>query len=88
MEGKGNNGSDDSYVHTWEDTTIAEMKQFIWLLILMGTVYKPTIPMYWSKSELRNTLIFSKVMPRTRFQLLLKFLHFNSNDLYDPKNEN
>ena len=53
----------------------------------MGIVYKPTIPMYWSTSELHNTPIFSKVMPCTRFQLLLKFLHFNNNDLYDPKNE-
>ena len=64
------------------------MKRFIGLLILMEIVYKPTIPVYWSTSELHNTPIFSKVMPRTRFQLLLKFLHFNNNDLPDPKDEN
>ena len=64
------------------------MKRFIGLLILMEIVYKPTIPMYWSTSEFHNTPIFSKVMSRTRFQLLLKFLHFNNNDLYDPKDEN
>ena len=88
VEREGNNGSDDSYVGTWEDTTIVEMKRFIGLLILMEIVYKPTIPVYWSTSELHNTPIFSKVMPRTRFQLLLKFLHFNNNDLPDPKDEN
>ena len=85
---EGNNASDDSYVGTWEDTTIAEMKLFIGLLILMGIVYKPPIPMYWSTSELHNLPIYSKAMPHTRFQLLLKFLHFNNNDLYDPQDEN
>ena len=54
----------------------------------MGIVYKPTIPMYWSTSKLHNTPIFSKVKPHTRFQLLLKFLHFNNNDLHDSKDEN
>ena len=86
-EREGNNGSDDSYAGTSEDTTIAEMKRFTELLILMGIVYKPTIPMYWSTRELHNRPIFSKVMPRTCFQLLLKFLHFNNNDLHDLKYE-
>ena len=45
-EREGNNGSDDSYAGTWKDSTIAEMKRFIGLPILMGIVYKPTIPMY------------------------------------------
>ena len=87
-ECEGNNGSDDSYVDTSEDTTIAEMKRFTGLLILIGIVYKPTIPMYWPTSELHNRPIFSKVMPCKCFQLPLKFLHFNNNDLHDLKYEN
>ncbi len=54
-----------------------EMKQFIGLILLMGLVRKPTIPMYWAKDPLYDTPLFRNVMPRNRFQTLLKFWHFN-----------
>ena len=44
----------------------------------------------WSTSEFLSTPIFSKIMSRTRFQLILKFLHFNNNNdpNYDVNDEN
>ena len=60
-------------------TNREEMKKFLGLLFLMGIVHKPAIHMYWSKDPLFCTPIFSAVMSRNRFQLLLKFLHFNDN---------
>ena len=45
----------------------------------MGIVHKPAIHMYWSKDPLFCTPIYNAVMSRNRFQLLLKFLHFNDN---------
>ena len=74
--------ADNSYVGTWEDTTVPEMKNFIGIILLMGIVYKPSIKMYWATNELVNTPVFSKLMHRSRFQLLLKFLHYNDNE--DP----
>ena len=53
----------------------------------MGIVHKPSIPMYWSTDALYNTPIFSRCMKRTRFQLILKFLHFNNNDNYDRQDD-
>ena len=45
--------------------------------------------MYWSKEELLSTPIFSKVMRRDRFYLILKFLHYNNNedDSYDENDD-
>ena len=48
----------------------------------MGIIYKPQIPLYWSTDPLYNTAIFSEIMNRNRFYLLLKFFHFNDNE--DP----
>jgi len=52
----------------------------------MGIIYKPQIPMYWSTDIYYQTPIFNQVMKRDRFQLILKFFHFNDNDLIDPVN--
>ena len=53
----------------------------------MGIVYKPRIWMYWSKDNFYSTPVFSQVMSRERFQLLLRFLHFQDNEdpSYDPQ---
>ena len=53
---------DDSYVGTWEDTTVPEMKKFIGIILLIGIVYKPVIRMYWTTNDLLNTSVFSKLM--------------------------
>ena len=34
------------------------MRTFIGLIFLMGIIYKPSIPMYWSTDELYHTPIF------------------------------
>ena len=78
-ECKANNGSDDSYLVRYFGRCYNCRDEMIhWITYRNGDC----------SSELHNMPIFSKVVPRTHFQLLLKFLHFNSNDLYDPKDEN
>ena len=66
------------------------MRTFIGLIFLMGIIYKPSIPMYWSTDELYHTPIFQKAMSRNRFQLILKFFHCNDNNnpQYDANDEN
>ena len=76
-----------TYLQEWEPVTLLEIKIFVALVILMGIVHKPSIPMYWSTDALYNIPIFSRCMKRTRFQLILKFLHFNNNDNYDRQDD-
>ena len=47
----------------------------------MGLVKMPTIEHYWSQKLLYKHPFLSSVMTRNRFQLLLRFLHFNNTDL-------
>ena len=74
-----NNLTRGSRANDWHPTDITEIKQFLGLFFLMGIVHKPAIHMYWSKDPLFCTPIYNAVMSRNRFQLLLKFLHFNDN---------
>ena len=76
----------NSYLKNWTDLTVNELQVFIGLVILMGIVHKPNINSYWSRNELYNTPIFLKVMPRDRFKVILRFLHFNDNATYNVEN--
>jgi len=62
------------------------MRQFIGLVLLMGIIHKPVIEMYWSTDPLYATPLFSAVMQRNRFCLLLKFFHLNDNS-QEPSRE-
>ena len=56
--------------------------------MLMGIVFKPRLNMYWSTDLIYKTDIFGSGMARDGFLLLLKFLHFSDNDLFDAKDPN
>ena len=80
--------ADSRYVGLWTDTTKEELKIFFAVVIMMGIIHKPNINSYWSLDELLETPSFSKMMLRDRFKLILKFLHFNDNNTYDPEDPN
>ena len=73
-----------SGVHEWKPTDRAEMLTFLAILILMGIVHKPRLPMYWSTDSILATPIFNQVMRRDRFLLLVRFFHFADNTKYNP----
>ena len=53
----------------------------------MGVVHKPIFAMYWSTDSLILTPIFSKIMSRDRFYILMRFPYFADNkniNLVDP----
>ena len=87
---KGDTIKEHSNVKNWKETDTHEMRTFLGVLLLMGIVYKPRMTLYWSTDEIFSTPIFSQVISRNRFFLLLKFLHFSNNDdpSFDPKDEN
>ncbi|KAI4476827.1 hypothetical protein M0804_013271 [Polistes exclamans] len=62
------------------DLTVAELKQWFGLTILMGIVKKQNMNDYWSTNPLLETPIFRKTMSRYRFRQILLFLHFSDDD--------
>jgi hypothetical protein len=70
----------------WYNTNPEEIKRFFGLIIWMGIVNLPTIESYWSKEDGYNLDLPRKTMPRNRFEILLRFLHFSDNTKNDPNN--
>lgn len=68
-----------SRLRKWRPTYPNEMKKFLGLLLWMGLVPMPRLTDYWSKNLLYKNVVAGKVMSRNRFQLLLRFWHFNDN---------
>ena len=62
-----------TYLDKWQPWTSPEIKRFIGILFLMGIIYKPQIPKYWSANALYNTPIFPEVKNRNRSCLILNF---------------
>lgn len=50
----------------------------------MGLLKLPSIKDYWRVHKLYNIPLARTVMPRNRFELILKFIHFSDNTLADP----
>ncbi|KAM7304911.1 piggyBac transposable element-derived protein 4-like [Ixodes scapularis] len=69
-----------SRVKAWKPVTEAEMKVFFALLLLQGIVDKPVVEWYWSERRVIETPVFGEVMSKSRFILLMKFLHFANNE--------
>ncbi|XP_073717677.1 activating transcription factor 7-interacting protein 1 isoform X3 [Misgurnus anguillicaudatus] len=69
--------SQHSRIHSWKPVTVSEMKTFLGLFFLTGIIHKPELDMYWCADEMLATPYFSKVMPRNRFEIIWRFLHFN-----------
>uniref|UniRef100_A0A8C1LIR4 PiggyBac transposable element-derived protein domain-containing protein n=1 Tax=Cyprinus carpio TaxID=7962 RepID=A0A8C1LIR4_CYPCA len=65
--------------HAWKPVTVSEMKTFMGLLSLTGIIHKPELEMYWCTDDMLATPYFNKVMPRNRFEIIWRFLHFSDN---------
>ena len=62
----------------WTPVDVAEMKKFFGLLFLMGLNDRPAIRLYWSTHRLLPSF-HGKVMPRNRYQDILRYLHVVDN---------
>lgn len=71
----------------WFDVTVAELKKWFGLIIIMGLVKKPRMEDYWSTNPLIETPIFSKTMSRNKFRQILTYIHF-ANNTNTPTNGN
>nr|BAF82021.1 piggyBac transposase Uribo1 [Xenopus borealis] len=76
-----------SRAQAWYPTNVNEIKKFLALTLAMGLVELNTIASYWDTTTVISVPLFSAVMPRNRYQILLRFLHFNDNAAAVPPNE-
>ncbi|KAM3857245.1 piggyBac transposable element-derived protein 4-like [Diretmus argenteus] len=68
-----------SRLNAWKPLTVGELKRFLGLLFLTGLIRKPSLAEYWSLNTALETPYFRATMPRNRFQLIWRFLHFSDN---------
>ena len=46
----------------WKPVTVIEIKKFLGLIFVTGTVQKPKLELYWSTRGIFHTLIFSQCL--------------------------
>ncbi|XP_046395730.1 piggyBac transposable element-derived protein 4-like [Ischnura elegans] len=71
--------ADKSKMKPWKDLTRGEFEIFLGLLFHMGLIRINKIQYYWRKDGLYEFPTFSKAMPRDRFMIILRCLHFGRN---------
>ena len=76
IEQHQNNLRPHSLVHQWKATDRAEILTLLAVVILMGIDHKPRFAMHWSTDSLISMPIFSQIISRDRFLILMRFLHF------------
>ncbi|XP_068193512.1 piggyBac transposable element-derived protein 4-like [Antennarius striatus] len=67
----------------WKPVNVPELKKYLGLSFLTGYIKKPSLSMYWSEDPMEAIAYFNNTMPRKRFKLIGKFLHFNDNASQD-----
>ncbi|KAE9525673.1 hypothetical protein AGLY_014200 [Aphis glycines] len=67
----------------WIPTNENEIQKFFGLIIWMGLVQMPTLEDYWCNSTRYKNYVAHKIIPRNRFELILRFLHFSDNEKFD-----
>ena len=73
------NPSEHSRLNNWKNTDGDEIYLFLAVTFLIARNSKLSLNDCWSKDVLLNTPIFSNTMPRDRYLLLLRLLHFCDN---------
>ena len=80
-----------SLVHLWikqGKTEPGEFMAFLAVIMNMGLIRKPILRSYWDCSNpSQSTPWFNAHLGRERFELLLKFIHFNDNTKMPPKED-
>ena len=61
----------------FQPVTLAEIKAFIAINIIMGMNRLPSLNSYWSSDDFFGNVGIKKVMPRNRFSEISGFLHFH-----------
>lgn len=76
-----------SRARSWRPCSVIEMMKFVAIIIAMSVDSKRRIEDYWSTAWPFVTKAFSSIMPRDRFQLLLRFFHLNDSNGYTRRGQ-
>ncbi|XP_026819020.1 piggyBac transposable element-derived protein 4-like [Rhopalosiphum maidis] len=68
------------YKRDWVDTDHLEIKKMLAIVMNTGLVTYPKLSDYWCRKLLYKNSYIPLLMPRNRFQLLLRFFHLANND--------
>lgn len=69
-----------SMMRSWIDCTSVEIKKLLGIIMFMGICPLPQTRLYWSGNDLFKNDVIKQVMPRDRFEMLLKCLNFSNNE--------
>ncbi|XP_041978560.1 piggyBac transposable element-derived protein 4-like [Aricia agestis] len=69
----------NSRLHQWSETTVAELYKLIGVMMIMGMCIRGRMDEYWSTGVL-GMPGFRKLMSKGRFLLLMRVLHFVDNN--------
>lgn len=79
--------SRNSRLNNWTDTNSQEIQVFFGIFIWMGLNVRPALSDYWSNDPLYKNDFISYLMTRNRFELLMRMLHFNDNEIPNPNDK-
>ena len=71
----------------WKDIDVMEMKKFIGVCMLSGTVHFPLLAKQWSRHPIYFHPIFGRTTSRNRFQMILKNLRFVDHTAIDSNDK-
>ena len=71
----------------WTPVTVADIKAFIGLVILMGIVKSPQLDLYWSTKHPLIRIGFSEIMYRVRFEQIWRYFHLCNEDHAVPRGQ-
>jgi len=69
------------YKTQWTKTDSIEIKKFLAIVMYTGMISYPKLSDYWSHQPFFQNSFVPKIMPRNRFQELLRFFHVSNNDI-------
>lgn len=71
--------------HTWTNVTSKEMRAFLGIILLMGTMPLPSLKDYWTTDKKCRIPYFAEIFRRDRFLQVFWMLHINEN-IVDTQN--
>ncbi|CAK9798673.1 PiggyBac transposable element-derived protein 4 [Anthophora plagiata] len=74
-------------IFKWNDLTLAEMKKFLGIIIMMDQVKKNPREDYWSSEFYTKTPSFSSIMSLNRFHQIWNTWHFSNNQALTGSNK-
>ena len=71
----------------WVDVSVAKLRAWFGICILMGLKHQPTIRSYWCRKQFYGCSIIRNIMGRPRFEEILRCIHLVDNEsLVQDKN--